>query len=235
MKLILLLSICAGCLPKGDPAEVDRMLQTLKVVAKSLPPPGSALEERACTLDRLPKREAAQKKFTTLPIVDESQLNALVGATAADPDFHDWRFFESPIFFVTEDALAGGPLGPEEKSKLGREAKWFNTDPYLVVARSERKNLPKASGSNFTPGRYDGWLMVFDVHGTRLCQTHVTASNSEKVTTKAIRVGFFKMPIGEQEAVLEDLRQNLKATAEAAMRQATSGETGLSFPGITPR
>jgi len=240
LVLAVMTALAPAACKKADPAArklaFDTMITELGAVHAALPKEAG---ESACALAKLKAVKEDQVKFKTMYVVDSDQLDVLVQAPPGRPRIdtnRTWRFVNSPIFWMTSDRISQ-PLDAAAYEKLGDEAKWYNTsEPYVAVVQVTSRRMPQAgSGGTFVSGSFEGALVIFD-RATRqpACRAKLVATNSDKVQTDAVRIGFLKMPIGEQKAVRDDFKKQLKGAAEATCRKMTNGQVGLSFPGVDP-
>ena len=232
----LSLSACKKADPAASKLAFDTMITEVGAIHAALPKDAG---ESRCALSKLKAVKDDQVKFRTMYVVDSEQLAVLVQAPPGRPRTdtnRPWRFVNSPIFWMTSDRVSQ-PLDAAAYAKLGDEAKWYNTsEPYVAVLQPTSRRMPQAgSGGTFLSGSFEGTLVIFD-RATRqpACRAKLVATNSDKVQTDAIRVGFLKMPIGEQKAVADDFKKQLKGAAEVTCRKMTNGQIGLSFPGVDP-
>lgn len=229
--------VLLGCLQK-DPAKtkakVDTFLAEMSAVRAALPKEGA---DTPCALTLAKKVAPDQTKFQTLYVIDAEQLAVLTqGAPGvARPDANKaWRFANSPLFFTTTDKIQA-PLTPAALGAIAEEVKYYDTDPYVAVLATKTKTMPQAAANGFAPGVFEGSLVIFDrASKTPKCHAHLTATNSDAVKVKALRVGFVKLPIDEQKSVVNDFKTRLKEAAESTARKMTNGQFGLAFPGVDP-
>lgn len=206
---------CGGDSPPPSPAEVaarqaldtENLLRTREgVLAVAGQGDQDAREEKACPDAELQNLGYSERNLLTL---DQEFLVRL-----ADPEF-DATSDDGVWAWMRTEALQKPSRGPEKYTDDDLSS--VRERRFLAVFDADTRTSPVIDGSgNFTPGRFEGWLVVHDLKSQSLiCQVRLTADSRLRGDPGA---GSIK---DRQKAADEDFQEVFESQGQTALSRIT--------------
>jgi len=190
--------------------EVEALRAGLLATAAS-PPSTTGLVERACPDTEIEQKSWSARKLLT---VDRDYL-----VRWTDPEFETAEDADADWAWLRSEALQQVSKGADKLDPSDLHGDRERT--YLAVFHSTDKARPRIDGSGaYTPGHFDGWLIVVDLLTTEaICQVQFSAGSSPRITEQATGEGTIRE---RQEAVDEDFQEVFGDQATAALERISS-------------
>lgn len=173
------------------------------------------LVERACPTDMPPN--------DPMYGVHVAEWDGLARFATPKPPRRGFRLRSEEPWNFSDDTIFGFHRPEEGVSDQDLEfstndAEILKKGRYVLVVRATEKTPPTfPAPGEFVSGSFDGWAVLFDLaSGKRLCQARVEAENSPNITHR--KKGIITGSTAE-EAVMEDLRKNIRSAANDALRR----------------
>lgn len=209
---------CSGC-PESVPlapeeqalqdakrrVDMDAMESGLMAVAAS-PPSSRGLTEKGCPDEEIGAKDSSYRQVLT---VDREFLVHLADPDfdASDDDNTDWAWLRSEPL---REPSKGTDKYTDDQLSSDRQRH------YLAIFDSSDKAAPEVDGSGtFTPGHFDGWLIIVDLMTQQtVCQAQLQARSSPRLADA--QEGSIRE---RQEEADEDFQDQLDTQAQAALER----------------